>query len=149
MTITASLALRGRRISMEVSMKSLNWKDRGEGSQARARRKVGGYYRIIRRESYVSWRGETIEAHYEVEYRRRVRWDWEEIEYPRGVLGFGTLAEAKRMAEEDHEQQERELSSHDETAERIHEQQLVDDNEATLDAVERQWLACADPAKPK
>jgi hypothetical protein len=119
-------------------MKHLNWKDHKWGSEARARRKVGGYYRIVRRESYVSWLGATIEAHYEVEYRRSVRRDWDEIEYPRGVLGFGTLAEAKRMAEEDHEQRERELSSDDETVERIHEQQLAAADEATVDSVERQ-----------
>jgi hypothetical protein len=79
----------------------MNWKDHGGSSEARARREVGGYYRIIWCESYVSWLGATIEAHYEVEYRRSVRRDWEDIDYPRGVPG--TLAEAKRMAEEDQE----------------------------------------------
>jgi hypothetical protein len=98
-------------------MKHLNWKDRGEGSEARARREVGGYYRISRCKSYVSWRGETIEAHYEVEYRRSVRRDWDEIDYSRGIFpGPGTLAEAKRMAEEDHEQRRRELLSDDTAA---------------------------------
>jgi hypothetical protein len=85
----------------------MNWKDHGWGSEARARREVGGYYRISKCESYVSWLGATIEAHYEVEYRRSVRRDWEYIDYPRGVPG--TLAEAKRMAEEDHERR-REIS---------------------------------------
>jgi hypothetical protein len=104
-------------------MKHLNWKDHGWGSEARASREVGGYYRISRCESYVSWLGATIEAHYEVEYRRSVRRDWEYIDYPRGVPG--TLAEAKRMAEEDQERRGRELLSDDETVERIHEQQLT------------------------
>ena len=57
-----------------------------------------------------AWQGATIEARYEVEYRWSTRRDWEEIDYPRGVLGFGTLAEAKRMAEEDREQRARELA---------------------------------------
>jgi hypothetical protein len=115
-------------------MKHLNWKDRGEGSEARAGREVGGYYRITYRESYVSALGLTIEAHYEVEYRRSVRRDWDEIEYPRGVLGFDTLAEAKRMAEEDREQRGRELLS---------------DDEATLDAIHQQQLAVNDPGEPE
>lgn len=94
-------------------MKHLNWKDHGRGSEARAGREVGGYYRIIWRGSYVSWRGETIEAHYEVEYRRTARpaGIGNEIDYPHGVFpGPSTLAEAKRLAEEDREQRARELN---------------------------------------
>jgi hypothetical protein len=92
----------------------MNWKDTSSGgSTARAAREVGGCYYIARRESYLSWRGETIEAHYEINYRRRTTHDWNEIDYPRGEPG--TLAEAKRMAEEDQEQRRQEirLEQHD------------------------------------
>jgi hypothetical protein len=98
-------------------MKHLNWKDCGKGSTARASRDVGGYYLISWHESYVSAFGETIEAHYEIEYRRRTRHDWEDIDidYPRwGWPGPGTLDQAKALAEEDCEQRRRELLSDDE-----------------------------------
>jgi hypothetical protein len=90
-------------------MRALNWKDRASSSEARASRAVGGRYRVIYRGSYLSWRGETVKAHYEVEYRRYARLDWDDIDYPPNTAV--TLAEAKRIAEEDHEQRRQEAAT--------------------------------------
>ena len=83
----------------------MNWKDHGRGSEARAAREVGGRYQILRFDPGPTWYGEIQAACYRVEYRANGDNDWRDIRYPRGVPG--TLAEAKRMAEEDHERRRR------------------------------------------
>jgi hypothetical protein len=86
---------------------TLNWKDyedrknAGCVSEARAAREVRGRYRILRWEGGETWYGEITPTTYEVEFRRSNSSAWNDIFHPRGTPG--TLAEAKRMAEEDHE----------------------------------------------
>jgi|SRR6516162_8286958 hypothetical protein len=86
-------------------MSTLNWKDHAhrDGSQARASNAVGDRYRIIYRPA---WRDEIVEPHYEIEYCRSHRREWDNIDVP---YNAPTLIEAKRRAEEDHEQRRQEV----------------------------------------
>jgi hypothetical protein len=86
----------------------MNWKDNGSGSVARAAREVGGRYWITRNPGGPTWYGEIQATSYRVEYLAKGDNNWRDIRYPRGAPG--TLAEAKRMAEEDHERRRREVS---------------------------------------
>jgi hypothetical protein len=89
-------------------MSALNWKDRANtgGSEARASREIGGRYRIVRLPGgYETWRGEIAETVYEIQFCRSHRRDWNDVAYGR------TLAEAKRVAEEDHEERRREAAT--------------------------------------
>jgi hypothetical protein len=88
-------------------MSTLNWKDNTrDGSQARASNAVGGRYRIISRPAYKNWRNEIVESHYEIEYCRSHRREWDNIDSP---FRAPTLIEAKRRAEEDHAQRRQEV----------------------------------------
>jgi hypothetical protein len=92
-----------------MNRNGFNWKDNGSGGEARAARAIGGRYRIIRHgaqatsvglePTYVQFGGDPFAYSYSVEYRGRDG-NWRDIRLPRGAPG--TLAEAKRMAEEDH-----------------------------------------------
>jgi hypothetical protein len=87
----------------------MNWKDskNGNSSLARASREVGGRYRIIFYPGgYKTWRGEIAEPFYEVSYCRSHRREWDSC-CPRGR----TFAEAKQLAEEDHEERRREAAT--------------------------------------
>jgi hypothetical protein len=75
----------------------LNWKD----NVARASRKVGGKYTIWRWPGgRMTWYGEIEEPRYDLRYIDRNGNDGK-LWLPRGQPG--TLAEAKQMAEEDHD----------------------------------------------
>lgn len=84
----------------------MNWKDYGSGSEARAAREIGGRYRIWRYNGGPTWYGEIEPTSYRVEYLPKGGNNWRDIRYCRGVPG--TLAEAKRMAEEDLERRRQE-----------------------------------------
>jgi hypothetical protein len=89
----------------------MNWKDTNWGSESRAAREIGGRYRAWRCDGGPTWSGWITDTYYRVEYfppRERRDPNWKNIPYPRGLPG--TLAEAKRMAEEDHERRLRALA---------------------------------------
>ena len=90
-------------------MSALNWKDHSLVSHARASRAIGGEYRIICWPGGdKTWYGEITETTYEIEYRPGHSTNWDDVSHPRGTPG--TLTEAKRMAEEDHAQRQREAA---------------------------------------
>ena len=88
----------------------MNWKDNGGGgSEARAAREIGGRYRITRHDGGPTWFGEIQATSYRVQYLLKGGNNWRDIRYCRGTPG--TLAEAKRMAEEDQERRMAELAA--------------------------------------
>jgi hypothetical protein len=103
----------------------MNWKDHASCSEARAARDVGGKYRVTRHgaqassvglePTWVSVGNDPLAYSYRVEYRAPSDGNWHDIRYPRGVPG--TLAEAKCLAEEDHERRLRMQAEDD--AERV------------------------------
>jgi hypothetical protein len=92
-------------------MSALNWKDHNtDVSEAHASREVGGRYRIRRwLGGDKTWYGAINETTYLIYYRPTRDCNWHNVFHPRGTPG--TLAEAKRMAEEDHEKRRREAAT--------------------------------------
>jgi len=101
-------------------MSTLNWRDFSTHSEAHSSRAVGGQYRLTRHcaqassvglePTYVAVGGDPLAYNYRIEYRGSGDGNWRDVRSPRGIPG--TLAEAKQMAQEDHERRMSRLATH-------------------------------------
>lgn len=89
--------------------KHLNWKDEDERSYAHASRAVGGKYEIQRCQNGPDWFRKEAQVYFDIRYLTNTgRGAWNNP----GIGKVGrTMAEAKRMAEEDHAARKERLCS--------------------------------------